>query len=139
MVVGCHPAALQALRVAKGVGVGVVEGASHLGCKLERAQGLVGRFRVGDRFTIMGTLPVPEKHSFSRWVSLELRKGILARWCRRRWGFGGSGVHAHVGRGDRRFKMRCRRLLDSGSYRPPAQHGLATFIHQTPVAQHSHA
>ena len=93
--------------------------------------------RVGDRFTIMSTLPVPEKHGFSKWVSLELRKGILARWCRRRWGFGGSG--AHVGRGDRRFKVRCRRLLDSGSYRPPAQHGLATFIHQTPVAQHSHA
>ena len=57
MVVGCHPAALQALRVAKGVGVGVVEGASHLGCKLERAQGLVGRFRVGDQLTIMSTLP----------------------------------------------------------------------------------
>ena len=102
MVVGCHPAALQALRVAKGVGVGVVEGAAHLGCKLERAQGLVGRVqarRVGDRFTIMSTLPVPEKHGFSKWVqvSLELRKGILVRWCGWGWGFGGSGVHAHVG------------------------------------------
>jgi hypothetical protein len=76
VVVGCHPAALLALSVAMGVGVGGVAGAAHLGCKLERAQGLVGRFRVGDRFTIMSTLPVPEKHGFSKWVSLELREGI---------------------------------------------------------------
>jgi hypothetical protein len=77
VVVGCHPAALQALRVAKGVGVGVVEGASHLGCKLERAQGLVGRFRVGDQLTIMSTLPCAREAQLQQMGQLGVAEGDL--------------------------------------------------------------